>query len=251
MAEDSGSAETTKRGSGAPQHHRTIDRVTQILEEVVYSPGLQFAELARRMDVPKSSVHGFIRGLVASGWLHEDNRRFYIGPAVYGLTIADGSMRPGHVSQHDLDELQKETGGAVFLGMQAGDSLIYVAQAGSDSLDGFRLKNTIRRTVLDTAGGKALLAAMPETQRQAFLRRHVHESEELVDAFLQEYDDIRATGLAYNKRTRYAVGAALTDRAGDVVGSITITGKIADAEPRREEIGAILLKHIERWRKKA
>jgi hypothetical protein len=45
----------------APQNHRTIDRVTQILEEVVYNPGVTFAELARALDAPKSSVHGFIR----------------------------------------------------------------------------------------------------------------------------------------------------------------------------------------------
>jgi CRP-like cAMP-binding protein len=36
----------------------------RILEEVVYKPGLTFAELARALNAPKSSVHGFIRGLL-------------------------------------------------------------------------------------------------------------------------------------------------------------------------------------------
>ena len=58
---------TPMRTERAPQNHRTVDRVTRILEEVVYSPGMTFAELVRALDAPKSSVHGFIRGLLAKG----------------------------------------------------------------------------------------------------------------------------------------------------------------------------------------
>ena len=66
-----------------PQNHRTVDRVTHILEEVVYSPGMTLAELVRVLGAPKSSVHGFIRGLLAKGGLHQEQHRFYLGPAVY------------------------------------------------------------------------------------------------------------------------------------------------------------------------
>ena len=59
--------DATEADFGGPKNHRTIDRVTQILEEVVYHPGIGFAELARVLDAPKSSVHGFIRGLQAKG----------------------------------------------------------------------------------------------------------------------------------------------------------------------------------------
>src|SRR6516165_11026996 len=83
---------------GGPANHRTVDRVTQILEEVVYHPGIGFAELARALGAPKSSVHGFIRGLLAKGWLYESDRGFYLGPAVYGLTLASGRIRAGQVS---------------------------------------------------------------------------------------------------------------------------------------------------------
>src|SRR4249920_1212498 len=89
----------------APQNHRTIDRVTQILEQVVYNPGMTFAELARALDAPKSSVHGFIRGLLATGWLYEDKHQFYIGPAMYGLTLATGHIRAGLVTETDLAAL--------------------------------------------------------------------------------------------------------------------------------------------------
>ena len=53
---------------------------THILETVVYSPGITIAELARALDSPKSSVYGFVRGLLAKGWLYEQDHRWYLGP---------------------------------------------------------------------------------------------------------------------------------------------------------------------------
>src|SRR6266550_8022222 len=98
------------RGPRVPQNHRTVDRVTRILEMVVYRPGMTFAELARTLDAPKSSVHGFISGLLANGWLYEQDRSFYLGPAVYGLTLASGHIRAGLVTHADLATLHEETG---------------------------------------------------------------------------------------------------------------------------------------------
>ena len=90
-----------------PQNHRTVDRVTQILEEVTYRPGITFTELARALGAPKSSVHGFVRGLLAKGWLYEDDKRFYLGPAIYGLTMASGQMRAGSVTQQAYRRSQR------------------------------------------------------------------------------------------------------------------------------------------------
>ncbi|HEU0203136.1 MAG TPA: helix-turn-helix domain-containing protein [Burkholderiaceae bacterium] len=70
----SGAVKPSARAKADPQGHRTVDRVTQILEEVVYHPGMTFAELVRALGAAKSSVHGFIRGLLAKGWLDEDHR---------------------------------------------------------------------------------------------------------------------------------------------------------------------------------
>ena len=159
------------RAKRVPQNHRTIDRVTRILEEVVYNPGMTFAELVRALDAAKSSVHGFISGLLANGWLYQEQHRFYLGPAVYGLTMASGHIRAGLVTHEDLVALEQETGVAAFLGVQAGDHLIYIAEAGSDHVAGFEARSNIRRTLLITAGGKALLAERSEAERESYLRR--------------------------------------------------------------------------------
>lgn len=233
-----------------PQHHRTVDRVTRILEEVVYSPGMSFAELARALDAPKSSVYGFIRGLLATGWLYESERRFYLGPAVHGLTLASGQIRAGMVTHDDLATLRVETGAAVFLGVQAGDHLIYIDEAGGDAISGIEARSNIRRTMLGTAGGKALLAASGETELKSFLRRRGTEEAAQVEAFLAEYDDIRRSRIATNTRlggSRFAIGSAVRNRAGHAVAAITLLGRAQDLRPREAAMREVLLRHLDQW----
>jgi DNA-binding IclR family transcriptional regulator len=69
--------------------------------------GMTFSDLVRTLDAEKSSVHGFIRGLLAAG--NEENGRFYLGPAVYGLTLASGNIRADVVTYADLLALHDQT----------------------------------------------------------------------------------------------------------------------------------------------
>ncbi|XVV10183.1 IclR family transcriptional regulator domain-containing protein [Actinoplanes sp. CA-131856] len=227
--------------------HRTIGRVTQILEEVVYNPGMGFAELARALDAPKSSVHGFIRGLLDKGWLYEVDKRFYLGPAVYALTLASGNIRAGQVTQADLDALHKETRMTVFLGVQAGDHLIYIGESGTDALTGFAARSDIRRRLIDTAGGKALLVAQLDGERQAYLRR---QDDELVSEFLSQFPEIVKTGVAKNFRhhgAQLALASVVRDRGGKAVAVAILVGPTAEAAPREARLRKLLLKHVGAW----
>lgn len=238
------------RSKTAPQNHRTVDRVTQILEEVVYHPGMTFAELVRSLGAAKSSVHGFIRGLVAKGWLYEDQHRFYLGPAVYGLTLASGHIRAGLVTHEDLAALHKATGVAVFLGVQAGDHLIYIAEMGTDDAVGFEARSNIRRTLLITAGGKALLAARPQVEREAYLRRRNADEKELVNQFLAEYEQIKATRIATNMvrgSVRFGIATTVHNRLGEAVASVTLVGAPSDLQPRVKKLSKILIQHVDAW----
>jgi DNA-binding IclR family transcriptional regulator len=242
------------RTARVPQNHRTVDRVTRILEEVVYKPGMTFAELARALEAPKSSVHGFISGLLAKGWLYELNHRFYLGPAVYGLTLASGHIRAGLVTHADLVALHEATGLAVFLGVPAGDHLIYIAEAGIDAVAGFEARSNIRRTLLVTAGGKALLAERSDAEREAYLRRRSADEADLVEMFLDEYEQIRKTRVATNVRlsgTRFAIGATVRNQSGDPVAAITLMGPTPQVQPRSKKLSDLLIRHVDSWADRA
>jgi DNA-binding IclR family transcriptional regulator len=233
-----------------PKAHRTVDRVTQILEEVVYQPGIGFVELARALDAPKSSVHGFVQGLLAKGWLYEDNRRFYLGPAVYGLTLASGHIRAGQVTHADLEALHQDTGLTVFLGVEAGDHLIYIGESGTDSLTGFAARSNIRRTLISTAGGKALLTARPAVERDAYLRRQQQENADLVSDYLAEIAEIEKSRIARNFRhhgAQLALATVVRNPAGGSVATAILVGQTALMEPREAKLRRTLLKHVDAW----
>jgi DNA-binding IclR family transcriptional regulator len=236
-----------------PQNHRTVDRVTRILEEVVYRPGMTFGDLSRAVDAPKSSVHGFVSGLLAQGWLHEADGRFYLSPAVYALTLAGGHIRAGAVTHADLEALQAEAKAAVFLGVQAGENLIYIAEIGSDPVIGFDARSNIRRVLLATAGGKAQLAARLEVEREAYLRRRPPDQVELVQSFLEELPEIQASRIATNLRQegrRFAIATTIQNQSGDAVASVTLVGVAADMQPRERELRGLLLRHVDSWQQR-
>ena len=237
-----------------PQPHRTVDRVTSILEAVVYNPGMTFAELVRALDAAKSSVYGFIQGLLAKGWLYEEQNRFYLGPAVYGLTLASGHIRAGLVTHADLIALHEATGLAVFLGVQAGEHLIYIAEAGADPVEGFEARSNIRRKLLLTAGGKVLLAAKSDVDREAFLRRQSADERETVEEFLAEFNEIKRTGIATNIRrggSRFAIATVVHSLSGEPVASVTLVGPTAKLQPRADKLGKVLIKHVDAWSKRS
>lgn len=238
---------STGGAKATPANHRTVDRVTQIVEEVVAQPGITFSEIARTLGAAKSSVHGFLWGLVARGWLVEQDGGFYVGPAVYALTLASGNIRAGAISFDDLKNLHEKTGAAAFLGVRAGDHLVYVAEIGNDPLTGFIVQTEIRRPLLRTAGGKALLAEMPQIEMNAFLRRRPADEAADIDQFLSEYRQIKDTGLARNytkSGTRMAIATPIRDRNSEALGAVILVGQRDEIEPRAGEIGETLLAHV-------
>jgi DNA-binding IclR family transcriptional regulator len=246
--EDSAVAERAKRD---PQNHRTVDRVTRILEEVVYHPGMTFGELVRVLDYPKSSVHGFVQGLLAKGWLYEDRNRFYLGPAAYGLTLASGHVRADFVTHADLLALHDATGLAVFLGVQAGDHLIYIAEAGIDPVEGFAARTNIRRTLLMTAAGKALLAEQIDADRLSYLRRRAVDEREMVDHFLGEIEEIRKTRIATNQiNKRFAIATCVRNLAGTAVAAVTLVGPEHKIKANIADLSKTLLKTVGAWSKR-
>jgi DNA-binding IclR family transcriptional regulator len=228
--------------------------MTQLLEAVVYRPGVTFSELARALKAPKGSVHGLISGLLATGWLYQDAHRYYLGPAVYALTLSSGNIRAGLVTHDDLAALHEETRAAAFLGVQLGDHLVYIAEVGSEQLAGFAAQSDIRRPLLRTAGGKALLAARPPAEREAFLRRQMEGDPEAVDEFLADFEEIRRSRVATHVRlsgTRLAIATTVTNRSGDAVGSVTLVGPTSELDPRKAELTRLLRRRVDAWSKRS
>jgi DNA-binding IclR family transcriptional regulator len=241
-------------GQGVAGGHQTVSRVTRILEEVGYRPGLTYAVLTRAVGAPKSSVYGFVRGLLADDWLFEQDHRLYLGPAFYSLAIASGHIRAGTVSAADLDALYQETGLTAFVGVRAADHMIYIAEAGSDPIAGFEARSNIRRDLLTTAGGKALLAALPERELEAYLRRRAPGEQADVEAFLDMRPSIKESGIAVNvnrQRSRTGVAAVIPGSSGQAVAAVRLVGPTSQVLPRLERLSALLRQRVAEWHERS
>jgi DNA-binding IclR family transcriptional regulator len=230
--------------------HQTISRVVRILEEVVYRPGSTYAEITRAVGAPKSSVYGFIRGLLSVDWLIDQDHRLYLGPAFYSLAIASGQVRAGMIAPGDLDSLYRETGLTAFVGVLAGEHLIYIAEAGSDLMASFEARSDIRRRPLATAGGKALLAFMPENEMEAYLRRSPTVSKQEISEFLQSCQSIRESGIAVNVnpgRGRAALATVIRNSKGQAIASLTLVGPSTQVLPRVDALSILLRERVSEW----
>ena len=101
--------------------HRTVDRVIEILETVSLSPrGVTLAELAAALDAAKSSVQELTNGLLARGYLIEEDRRFHLGPGPFILAARANKLAALSLDHRFVAELAKVLGCTVLVGVRVG-----------------------------------------------------------------------------------------------------------------------------------
>ena len=229
--------------------HVTVSRAVQILEIVVSSPGVSYAEITRAVGAPKSSVYGFIRGMLAVSWLIERGHRIFVGPAFYSLVLADGQLRAGMVTAADLDALYRETGLAAVVNVRAGDHLIDIARSGPDD-PSLGPAGADQGDLLTTAGGKALLAFASEEEMFEYLHRYPAQDRPRVQEFLQTWADIRARNVAISLSDasgQASIASVIHNGAGHPSAAVTLVGSPAQVLSRVEVLSALLVGQVGRW----
>ncbi|WP_433392300.1 IclR family transcriptional regulator [Micromonospora sp. KLBMP9576] len=145
---------------------KSSTRTLEVLEALAASPQRRsLVDLARALDIPKSSLHGILRTMAGRGWVESDptGTRFGLGVralqvgAAY-LTSDDTMGLLGGV----LDDLSRQFGETVHLGRLDGAHIVYLAKR--ESVHPLRLYSAIGRQLPAhaTALGKALLAERPD-----------------------------------------------------------------------------------------
>ena len=178
--------------------HRTVSRVTTILERVAAAQtGVRLAELAAVLDAPRSSVHGLVKGLVATGYLREEDSAYVMGPAVGALLMAapptlDLAARP------EMEKLHRQFDETVMLAAQVGDSVVYTDAIESTRVIRYSAPLHTRRPLYPTSAGKCILAFAPGQMRENYLATHISEPEQR-DLVRRELTEIAIAGVAANR----------------------------------------------------
>ncbi len=129
-------------------------------------------DIARELDLPKSSAHGLCNTLTALGLLRRNSdQTFQIGPHV--MRWANSFTRETNVVKEFAEIWDRESflpGATVTLSVMEAGEVVYVAARNSGAIAGFNFRIGMRLPAPFTATGKCFLSFFSEAEIHALFR---------------------------------------------------------------------------------
>jgi DNA-binding IclR family transcriptional regulator len=223
-------------GALGDKEHRTISRVAAILESAAAAPdGVTLTDMATLLRAPKSSIHQLLAGLLAVGYLIEHRGRYVTAPGLPALLTAAYVPSLEDLARPAMTALRDEFDESVMLGVQAGDSIVYVDTVESRQPVRYSAPLRERRLLHPSSMGKLYLADLDPGQLDAYIR--AHDIEPAREARLrQDVDAVRSEGVGYNREETFAgvtaAAAGIRDSDGVLAACMSIAGPTSRVEPR-------------------
>jgi IclR family acetate operon transcriptional repressor len=153
---------------------QSVLNTLRVIEEVSTDGPLGVSDLARRLELPKSTVHRTLTTLRSAGWLRQDGRSRWTltlrCAAIGRNAIREQDVRP--VAEPIATELRDRTHETVRYFLIEGAHFILLGAAESDlAVRPFEAEMTGTTVLHATALGRATLATMSEVQRESVLQR--------------------------------------------------------------------------------
>lgn len=239
-------------GESASGFSQSLERGLQILASFTENrPLLGIAELAREVELNKSTAYRYIATLAKLGYLRQDpeTRKYALGPKVVDLGFAAiNSMEITRVAGPHLQALSDETGYTASMAVLDGSDIVYVDRRRSGRTAAFAVGLNLhvgsRLPAYCTSMGKVLLAHQPPDVLRALIDqtdlvrrapKTITAREQLMTALAR----VRRVGVAVNDEELApglrSMAAPVRDRSGQVVAAINtavhLTGWNASSEP--------------------
>lgn len=186
--------------------HRTTSRVLDVIEYVSVRPdGASLAQIARDLNIPKSSLHPLTCTLTERKYLYyrRSEERFYAGESlfVYGNRHVSNSELLEQIREVML-KVNEQTCETLYFGVLSELDVLYLIKM--DTHSQFRVMSNPgnKLPAYSTGYGKALLSQFSPTQIAAFypdgaLTAITEHTLSTVDALNEQLEQIRSSGFAY------------------------------------------------------
>ena len=236
---------TGNAAGGGIKSDETLFDLVELLREL---DGAGVTELAERLGVAKSTVHGHLTTLRDRGFVVKRSGRYELGLRFfeYGQYVRS-QLEIVQSGTSAVEKLEAETGEMVWLLTHQNGKAIYVyGRAGDNEVNVNTILGT-RTHMHCNSGGKAILAHLPESEVRDIVDTHglpsrtentITDRGQLFD----ELDRIREQGYALNRSEDlegiHAVGVPLTVD-GAVQGALSVAGPAHRLSTERCE-GAVL-----------
>jgi IclR family transcriptional regulator, pca regulon regulatory protein len=222
-----------------PGFSQSLERGLAILSAFrTRQPLLGISELAREIQLTRSTAHRYVSTLATLGYLEQDpvSRKYRLGPRVLDLGFsAINSMELREIAAPHLQRLSDETGYTVNMAILDGTDVVYVercrsAQQGQRGID-LNLHVGSRLPAYCTSMGKVLLADLSDDERDALLdeielTQRGPNTLTTRQALVAELKRVRDAGLAVNNEELAfglrSIAVPVRGQSGKVVAAINL-----------------------------
>jgi DNA-binding IclR family transcriptional regulator len=192
-------------------------------------------EIAKALEIPKSTAAGIIHTLDLNGYLDQNqkNRKYRLGIKL----VERGSVLLSHLDLRQialphLEKLRDWCNEGVNLAIRDGHEVVYIERLFGTNLLGMRSEIGKREPVHSTALGKALLACLPDEEIKKFIARHKFTSitpRTITDdeQFLIDLRQTRERGFAIddeeNESGGRCIAAPIFDFSGHPIAAVSVS----------------------------
>jgi DNA-binding IclR family transcriptional regulator len=213
---------------------QSVDRAMAILEILAVGGDVGVTEIARHLDVHKSTAFRLLAALEARDLVeqNQDRGKYRLGRGILRLAAATTSRLDIISESRPLARrLAQETGETVNIAVLSDGAALYLDQvAGSSALQPHNWVGQ-RIPLHATSNGKVLLSGLPDAEalRQAQpLRYYTPHTITTPDGLITELAEVRVRGWAIAidemEVGLTAVAAPVRDAQGDVMASLSVSG---------------------------
>jgi DNA-binding IclR family transcriptional regulator len=230
-----------------PASVKSAERVLDIMERLAQDEGRagRLAELGGQLGIPKSSLHGLLRVLVARGYVEviPESRAYRLGPRTLGLANAYLVGLDLHQAARGvMTVVARLTGETITLDVGQGASAFNVARESGSELVRVITRVGVPFPSHASASGKLLLSALTDEQLDACypdpeLPAHTPNTITSLARLREELAAIRRTGVAYAhgelNEAIVAVALPIVGRGGRLLAALDAILPIQRADPDR------------------
>ena len=223
---------------------QSLARAFAILEEIAKNrDGIGLAELSKRVGLHNSTTFHLVRTMVTLGYVRQlkESKRYRIGRPLFALAAnALDEIEMTSLATPVLETLSRETGESGHFAVRMGDEVVVLARTASPGA--FQLSDRVGvvRPAHATALGKIMLAALPLSEFESFLKRaeltrRTPRTITDAEALRREIAEVRRAGMAiddgeFDSEVR-CVAVPVRDFTGSVIGALGISGPVWRLSP--------------------